>query len=268
MLAAQIKGKLTRKEEDLEDLLTSNVFGSIKYVTPENGLIPLLSAAEDLNGKYPLKDISQISTVDYEFWPLLNEENCNRCEPDVLIHVTHTTGTKTIILVEAKYKSGKSSEADDGEKPNDQLAREWDNLSVLARRKDLVPILIYITADFNFPNTDVEEAQFETKKKHDSKIDIAWISWRKLSVIFEESNYDIINDLVTVLQRQWLIFFEGISVPDDFEPISWRFQIPPIKLNLSFKFLTIQWKYNYNTLILFDWDSFMDFEIIWRFINE
>ena len=57
--------------------------------------------------------------------------------------MTHTTGTKTIILVEAKYKSGKSSEADDGEKPNDQLAREWDNLSVLARRKDLVPILIY-----------------------------------------------------------------------------------------------------------------------------
>ena len=45
MLAAQIKGKLTRKEEDLEDLLTSNVFGSIKYVPPENGLIPLLSAA-------------------------------------------------------------------------------------------------------------------------------------------------------------------------------------------------------------------------------
>ena len=32
--SAQLKGKLTRKEEDMEDLLVSNVFGSIKYLEP------------------------------------------------------------------------------------------------------------------------------------------------------------------------------------------------------------------------------------------
>lgn len=50
MLAAQLRGKLTQKEEDLEDLLTSNVFGSIKYTDCKMGLIPLLAATEDSNG--------------------------------------------------------------------------------------------------------------------------------------------------------------------------------------------------------------------------
>src|SRR3989304_1732492 len=108
MLAAQLRGKLTRKEEDLEDLLTSNVFGSIKYVPHENGLIPLLAAAEDSNGFNPLRSLPKISAVDYEFWPYLEDGNGNAREPDVLIRITYETKRQIIILVEAKYKSGKS----------------------------------------------------------------------------------------------------------------------------------------------------------------
>ncbi len=55
MLAAQIHGKLKREEEYLEDLLTSNVFGSIQYIPPEDGLVPILSAAERVDGSQPLK---------------------------------------------------------------------------------------------------------------------------------------------------------------------------------------------------------------------
>lgn len=222
MLVAQLKGKLTRNEENLEDLLTSNVFGSIKYLSYELGLIPLLSTAEDMKGNNSL-DLSQISCVDYDFWPILKEENCNPCEPDVLIHIEHKTGIHTIILVEAKFKSGKSSKADDGDKPNDQLAREWDNLSILAQREDATPIILYTTADFKFPIDDIEEAQLELKQKRDSKMDIMWISWRKLPVIFYESKSEILKDLIEVLRRQWLIFFDGISIPEHFEPFEWRF---------------------------------------------
>jgi hypothetical protein len=50
LLQAQLKGKLKRREEDMEDLLTSNVFGSIKYVLPQNGLSNILASSEDING--------------------------------------------------------------------------------------------------------------------------------------------------------------------------------------------------------------------------
>ena len=42
MLHAQRRGKLTREVENLEDLLTSNVFGVFSYLEPEVGLLPFL----------------------------------------------------------------------------------------------------------------------------------------------------------------------------------------------------------------------------------
>ena len=47
MLQAMFHGKLTREEEGMEDLLTSNTFGLIKYLPPEAVLIPFLSLAND-----------------------------------------------------------------------------------------------------------------------------------------------------------------------------------------------------------------------------
>lgn len=168
MLVTQLKGKLTRREEDLEDLLTSNVFGSIQYTPNEKGLIPLLSAAEDSNGLNPLKRLPNISEVSYEFWPYLNDVNGNAREPDVLIHITHETKQQTIILVEAKYKSGKSSEADEDSRINDQLASEWDIL--ITNDTYAKPYLLYVTADFSYPNKDIEDAQSEFAKKRHGRL--------------------------------------------------------------------------------------------------
>ncbi len=47
MLQAMIHGKLTREEEGLEDLLTSNTFGLMKYLPPEAVLLPFLSLANE-----------------------------------------------------------------------------------------------------------------------------------------------------------------------------------------------------------------------------
>lgn len=228
MLAAQLRGKLTRREEDLEDLLTSNVFGSIRYVPSPDGLIPLLTSAESVNGSFPLKDLQILEFPEYEFWPNMQEQNCNRCEPDVLIHLTQNNGKKIIVLVEAKYRSGLSSEADETERPMDQLAREWDNLVNLAKRSNATPFLLYITADFSFPNKEINEAQQEFSKKRNKcispKMNILWTSWRKLSKLLPTQKHLILKDLVAVLRMQGLIFFEGISIPESIEPIKWSFQ--------------------------------------------
>lgn len=271
MLAAQLRGKLTREEESLEDLLTSNVFGSIRYVPPEDGLIPLLSSAEEVNGTNPLKELPEISDVAYDFWRRLEEENCNPCEPDVLINIIHANKAQTTLLVEAKYKSGKSSESDEGDKPNDQLAKEWDNLVVLAKRNKLRPYLLYITADMGFPREDIESSQSDYFKTRGGKMDIVWISWRKMPIIFHDSRYEILKDLVKVLRRQGLTFFEGFKL-EHVEAIKWQFHtlvkqplITPLNLNWSFSVPTIKWKYNNNALIHFDWTLVTYLRIKWRF---
>lgn len=220
MLAAQLRGKLTRKEEDLEDLLTSNVFGSIRYSPPEKGLIPLLAAAEDSNGFNPLRNLPDISAVTYEFWPYLEDDNGNTCQPDVLIRITHETSHQTIILVEAKYKSGKSSLDDDGIEPNDQLAREWDILTT--REKDATPYLLYVTADFSYPKEDIEESQSEFEKKRNGRLDVVWISWRKLPTVLNGSEL-ILKDLIEILRKQGLTFFEEIKIPP-IDRVPWTFQ--------------------------------------------
>jgi hypothetical protein len=42
-----IHGKLTREEEGMEDLLTSNIFGSMKYLPSYAILLSFLSLAKD-----------------------------------------------------------------------------------------------------------------------------------------------------------------------------------------------------------------------------
>ena len=124
MLAALIKGKLSREQENMEDILTSNVFGLIKYLPPSEALIPFLKQAEDPEGCRPFEDLSSGVVVEFEFWPMIEEAGCKRCEPDLILRIRDDNGLR-LVFVEAKYLSGKSSEEDFSfTEPCDQLARE------------------------------------------------------------------------------------------------------------------------------------------------
>ena len=214
MLQAQLRGKLTRVEENMEDLLTSNVFGSIKYIPYEDGLLPLLSNCEDENGN-ALTGINQpVLNAHYEFWPRLRELNCEECEPDLLITIQYANGQSMLILVEAKYLSDKSSEANDKEAPKDQLAREWDNLILKANQEHAKPILLYVTADFGYPRQSIDESQKEYLEKRKKGMSVFWLSWRKLPTLFVDKNQEMLNDLIDVLKYQQLTYFEGITIPE------------------------------------------------------
>ena len=39
MLQALLNGKLSREQENMEDILTSNVFGLLRYVQPQDGIL-------------------------------------------------------------------------------------------------------------------------------------------------------------------------------------------------------------------------------------
>lgn len=231
MLMALLRGKLSRDQENMEDILTSNVFGVLKYLPPGNVLVPFLSKASLPEGKWPLADLPADVKVEYEFWPWLEESGCDGCEPDVLIRIACSDGKKILVLIEAKYRSSKSSEEDEGERPNDQLAREWDNLSRLAARESAKPVLIYLTADVRCPVEDIEASQKELVSKRVEKAKICWLSWRHLPFLITDSSPEILRDLVGVLRRLNLTFFEGFSRVAAPARIQWTFSGKPARFD-------------------------------------
>lgn len=243
MLQAQLKGKLTRDEENMEDLLVSNVFGSIKYLNPERGLLPILRSSENSAGDLPLGKLTEISDVKYEFWPWIQETNCNGCEPDVLITFNYPEG-KIILLIEAKYLSGKSSEADGGSAPMDQLAREFDNLTEKARKENATPKLLYITAGFGYPTEEIEESKKEYLQKRGKQLEILWLSWRKIPSLLGPTEKDsLLDDLVAVLRKENLIYYEGISIPV-VPKLKWHFKALPVNWVWAFfEVPAISWKF-------------------------
>ena len=63
MLQAILKGKLSREQENMEDVLTSNVFGLLRYVQPQEGILKYLWLAEDNEGNQPLKYLSSLKEI-------------------------------------------------------------------------------------------------------------------------------------------------------------------------------------------------------------
>src|SRR5688572_26865013 len=105
MIEAVIQGK----QRATEDVLTSLVFGLLKHLPPEHGLLPFLARAEYPEGTRPLAALAGGTVVEYVFWPWYEVTECHGCEPDVELRLTEPSGKRWLVMVEAKYESGKSS---------------------------------------------------------------------------------------------------------------------------------------------------------------
>ncbi len=229
MLQAMLHGKLSRREEDMEDLLTSNTFGMMKYVSLDLLLVPFLCLARDPFSEQSLenwlKDV--VAIEDLQFWPTLAHPECIPCEPDVDITLGHKDGSHTRLLIEAKYLSGKSSIAIVGtEKPNDQLAREFDNLRAECAEKGIARYaVIYLTADFSCPMSDLEESLREYKDKRHAESMFYWLSWRCLLDVLEKrrpNRLEVIEDLQKLVQYLNLTMFRRLRFQEVQAP-KWEF---------------------------------------------
>lgn len=245
MLQALLKGKLSRDQENMEDILTSNVFGLLRYMPPAV-LVDFLSRAVFPNGK-PLFDSPVHGrpglTTEMTFWPWWSEKTCIGCEPDVVVDLAIPGEDSYRILIEAKLYSGKSSGAAEDTRPNDQLAREWDNLAAQCRDKPIRPLLIYLTTHYAFPVHDIHESIQEFKAKRGSEPFIAWLSWRELKPLVDRhAESPMLLDLSALLERMRLTYFGGVA------------PMAPVR---------IDWRFNSNR---FDWDIGGLTVPSWRFV--
>lgn len=238
MTIAEIHGKIsqagTNLSDRMEDLLTSDVFGALRYLPPGKALLPFLRKARSFQGR-ALQLKAEIVRVHSTFWPWLKLPGCIPCEPDVVLGLETKGGLTHLVAVEAKYYSGLSSEEDERVEPNNQLARELDNLNkvtlaVLKWKPGLLiasRTLLYVTQDMGMPRADLGRALSNFTRKRKKGSDIFWTSWRFLPAILEKSlaiesdpgHRAVLEDMQKLLLRKGLTMFCGV------EPVAQRFTL-------------------------------------------
>ncbi|GIQ69555.1 hypothetical protein DUZ99_18680 [Xylanibacillus composti] len=228
MIQAQLYGKAASELTWSEDVLTSNIFGLLKYLSTPEVLLTILQGAYNLDYE-PLVFETHIERISYTFWPRLQNS-----EPDLVL-ILHAKSGVHIIGVEAKYLSGKSSEEDllasiqdRDNKQRDQLAREIEDLHDSANypmigveESSILSIrLIYLTMESYIPHDELQ-ASLESLKAHSAcqfpSKHLYWLSWKTFYDNLKCTNPSatdsmILTDLRSYLNKKSIRTFSGFSM--------------------------------------------------------
>jgi hypothetical protein len=207
MLSVVNRTVLSANWRDDENLLTAEVFGLLRYLSPQRLLWPVVAQAADQEGRRLgewLKCDSCPVAVDVaferEFASASPDAPLSR--PDVHLSFRGEDGGCILdLVVEVKLRSAQSPH-NDSELP--QLARY---LNVIAEQRSWVRprALLYLTAHTSRPNEDLVEAR--TKAPTAGSVGLFWTSWFDFADgAFEAQSRDgsaqppVIQDLVRVLE--------------------------------------------------------------------
>ena len=183
---------------DLEDVLTGDFFGAMRYMPFNRGLNQIFknyAVSEDPQVMHILSNAAD-GDFNFEFWK--RSEN-GLVEIDGFIPLTSVE-----IGIEVKYRSGLSG--------GDQLEKEAQVLDEWCNGKEKLLILI----------EEAEEAKaiyIENKDKRVFRdVHLAYLSWQDillgLDQVLISSSYEkkMIEDLKTLLREKGFVSFEGFSI--------------------------------------------------------
>jgi len=230
---SEIKGKPTTILS--EDLLTSDIFGCCSFLKYEDLLKDVLGEAIHFNSESQFSPPDSVCSDDYIFWPRFQTYESKQTEPDVLIVLRNSNTECSLVLIESKYNSGKSSEADyDMDEITDQLSRELmiiENEKIFSQHPQLYGLnvisraLIYVTADDIMPKDSMNQSADEFLKKTNyyqgkKGIPIYWLPWWKIENLIsieklmnstDNIKYRIIKHIWDVLSVKKLKRFNGLN---------------------------------------------------------
>ena len=196
MYLAEIRGKLSRRNENKEDVLTSNIFSFFKYTDRAVFLRPFL---QSIGLEITPDDAQQ---AEFDFWPTYPD----RTEPDLIIQVGNY-----YLLIEAKYLSDFEQEITH---ERHQLRREIENGLQEADNLGKEFKILIVTAHHFQP-----EILNQIKSEHDR--DLQWINWQQIayflySVLENHPNIPFettlfAEDLYQLLLKKNLRNYEGVK---------------------------------------------------------
>ncbi|MGL4875336.1 MAG: hypothetical protein ACRC30_11870 [Clostridium sp.] len=184
-LYGKISGSGVNLSDGLEDNLTGNVFGSLRYIPFSKGIKKILLKVIDEADfdKYELEEWAE----QIEFWPYHKEG-----ELDLIINLSLVT-----VAIEVKYNSGLSSDDDvvnlsgDFKKSRNQLARESRIVKEKAEENGTKPILLFISKE-----NKGKEIIDNVRKRNiiENGVILKFISWEEIYLIIENIyKNDILN---------------------------------------------------------------------------
>lgn len=203
----------------MEDVLTSNVFGLLRYLPPDRSLLLWLAQAEPVGNGPVLGKANAVETI---FWPRLGDG-----EADILLALETAPGEVDLVVVECKYESKKSGRAREGrggcEAQRDQLAKyalalfeDRFDIRLLRGRRVRRRAIVYLTASAGMPRDEIEESLGALRDSTWSDR-FYWLSWDRLWSVLteldrEESNYRLVaGDILALLRRKALRPFSGFG---------------------------------------------------------
>lgn len=242
MMLAELRGKVGDRVRGSEDVLTSYAFGVCEALDPEELLVPWSARAARLDGQR----LSLAATkAAYEFWPALDLAG-QGVEPDVLVTLWDGAGVATLVLFEAKFRSGPSGwpTGPDVDDVTGQLGRQWLALNALAPHE--APgaphavsrrVIVYLTADARRPDFVLEGMAREVAKaghaSDEFRSALYWLSWRELSLRLRHARAKparttavLAARLDAVLAERALSCFGGSQEPEA-GPVPWRYERRP-----------------------------------------
>jgi hypothetical protein len=245
MMLAELRGKVSSRVRGSEDVLTSYAFGVCEALDPGELLVPWSASAARLDGQR----LGLAATrAAYEFWPALDLVGAD-VEPDVLVTLWDGAGVATLVLFEAKFRSGPSGwpTGPDVDEVTGQLGRQWLALNALAPHE--APgaphaisrrVIVYLTADARRPDFVLERMAHEVAKAGHSSEDfrsaLYWLSWRELSLRLRRprggparTTAVLAARLDSVLADRALACFGGSNEPEA-GPLPWRYESRPYAL--------------------------------------
>ena len=206
MIQAELHGKLLEIENS-EDILTSNVFGLLKYL-PHDVFLNILNRAETLSGRKFDFDLKGY-IPEFIFWE--NIEGYG--EPDLIIKFHNKDGYELILCIEIKYYSSKSGEGD-----NDQLRRYFEALTVSTKEKSHFLGVVYLTKYPSRKELEDSLKHIKERKLDDTDEKLFQLRWFEITKSLQEyhgklngSEKLILEDLIRYLKHKNFVEFTKFS---------------------------------------------------------
>jgi len=198
MYLAEIHGKLSKNNENKEDILTSNVFSFFKYA---DRCIFLLELVRMLKLKVSEEDAKQ---AEFIFWTHYEDFT----EPDLVLLIG-----KYYLLFEAKYHSGFGQETNH---KKHQVVREIKGGMYEAHNLGKEFLIIAVTAHYT------DNVHFKKEIPAEYLDTVRWINWQSIAWLLyrQVENYPELpletqlfaSDLYTLLVNKKLRNFAGVEV--------------------------------------------------------
>lgn len=183
--------------KDKEDLLTSTIFGLLRYDKTNSIIKKFIEKAKSqvMNFLY----LNEFDDIDYYFWPTYLDKSHNRKEPDLILIFRNKQNSNkdVLILIEAKNWSG----AHDG-----QLLNYYESLFDLSKYeeneisefKGIVKGMIFLTR-FAFED-DIKNTIIALKDRYNSNVPLFGLHWTNLIKICKENeNLPLTQDIIDFL---------------------------------------------------------------------